>query len=93
MHWHLNMMGYQCSAIMTLGAAEQNKGKQREELANSETLPPDDASPIAEFDTNEFRTFWKFLHARGKNATTCPTQMTHSSSLRLSRYMLYALPK
>ena len=57
MHWHLNTMGYQCSAIMTLGTAEQNKGKQREELADSETLPPDDASPIAELDTNEFRTY------------------------------------
>jgi hypothetical protein len=50
-------MGYQCSAIMMLGTAEQNKGKQREELANSVTLPPNNASPIAKFDTNEFRTF------------------------------------
>ena len=73
-------MGYQCPANMTLCAAEQNKGKQREQLADAGTLPPDDASPTAEFDTNENRTFWKFLRARGKNATTSPAQMTHDPS-------------
>jgi len=87
-HWHLNMMSYQCSVNMTLGAAEQNKGKQREELADRETLPPDNASPTAEFDTIENRTFWKFLRARGKNATTSPAQMTalgnHPTSTELS---------
>jgi hypothetical protein len=72
------MMGYQCPANMTLGGAEQNnKGKQREELADAGTIPPDDACPTAEFDTNENRTFWKFLRARGKNATTSPAQMTY----------------
>ena len=79
-HWHLNMMGYQCPANMTLCATEQNKGKQREELADAGTLPPDDASPTAELDTNENRTFWKFLRARGKNATTSPAQMSHDPS-------------
>jgi len=79
-HWHLNMMSYQCLANMTLGAAEQTKGKQREELADPETLLPDDASPTAEFDTNENRTFWKILRAQGKNATTSPAQMTHDPS-------------
>jgi len=79
-HWHLNMMGHQCSANMTPGAAAQNKGKQREELADAESLPPDDASPTAEFDTNENRAFWKFLRARGKNATTSPAHMTHGPS-------------
>jgi len=79
-HWHLNMMGYQCAANMTPGAAEQNKGKQREELADAETLPPDDASPTAKFDTIENRTFWKSLRARGKNATTYPAHMTHGPS-------------
>jgi hypothetical protein len=64
---------------MTPGTAEQNKGKQREELADAETLPPDDASPTAEFDTNENR-FWTFLRARGKNATMSPAQMTHDPS-------------
>jgi len=78
-HWQLNVMGYQCFANMAPGAAEQNKGKQREELANADTLPPDDASPTAEFDTNENRTFWKFLRARGKNATS-PAHMTHDPS-------------
>ena len=79
-HWHLNMMGYQCSVNMTLSAAKQNKGKQREELVGAENLPPDDASPTAEFDTIENRTFWKFLHARGKNATTSPAHMAHGPS-------------
>ena len=79
-HWHLNMMGYQCPADMTLWATEQNKGKQREELADAGTLPPDDASPTAELDTNENRTFWKFLRARGGNITTSPAQMTHDLS-------------
>jgi hypothetical protein len=79
-HWHLNMMGYQCSAIMTVGTAEQNTGKQRKELADAETLPPDDAFPTAEFDTNENHPFWMFLRAGGKNATTSPAQMTHSPS-------------
>jgi len=65
---------------MTLGDAEQNEGKQREELADAESLPPDDASPTAEFDTHENRTFWKFLRARGKNATTSPAEMTHGPS-------------
>jgi hypothetical protein len=65
---------------MTPGAAEQIKGKQQEELADSETLPSDDASSTAEFDTNENRTFWKFLRARGKNATMSPAQMTHGPS-------------
>jgi len=65
---------------MTPGTAEQNKGKQREKLAGAETLPPDDASSIAEFDTDEHRTFWKCLRARGKDATTSPTQMTHGPS-------------
>ena len=69
-------MGYQCSVNMMLGAAEQNKGKQREELADAESFPPDDVSPTAEFDTNENRTFWEFLRARAKNATTSPAQMT-----------------
>ena len=78
-HLHLNMMGYQCPANATLGAAEQNKGKQRKELANVETLPPHDASPTTQFDTNDNRTFWKFLRARGKNATS-PAQMTHGPS-------------
>jgi len=73
-------MGYQRSANMTPGTAEQNKGKQRKELAGADTIPPDDVSSIAEFDTNEHRTFCKFLHARGKDATTSPTQMTHSPS-------------
>jgi len=78
LHWHLNMMVYQCPAHVKLVAAEQNnKGKQGEELADAGTLPPADASPTAEFDTNENRTFWKFLRARGKNATTSPAQMTH----------------
>ena len=63
-----------------LGAAEQNKGKQREELAEAESLPPDDAPPTAEFDTIENRTFWKFLRARGKNATTSPALMAHGLS-------------
>jgi hypothetical protein len=79
-HWHLNMISYQCPANLTLGVAEQNKGKQREELADAGTLPPDDASPTAEFDPNKNRTFWKFLRARGKNATTSPAQMTHDPS-------------
>jgi len=48
---------------MTPGAAEQNKGIQREELVEADSLPPDDASPTAEFDTIENRTFWKFLRA------------------------------
>jgi hypothetical protein len=65
---------------MKPGAAEQNKGKQPEELADAESLPPDDASPTAEFDTNENRTFWKFLRARGKNATTSPADVTHDPS-------------
>ena len=65
---------------MTPGAAEQNKGKQREELADAESLPPDDASPTVEFDTIEHHTFWKFLRARGENATTSPAQMTHGPS-------------
>jgi len=65
---------------MTPGTAEHNKGKQRKELAGAETIPPNDASSIAEFDTNEHRTFWKFLRARGKDATTSPTQMTHGPS-------------
>jgi hypothetical protein len=72
---------------MTLGTAEQNKGKQREELADA-TLPSDDAPPTAEFHTNENRTFWNFLGARGKNATTSPAQMTalgnHPTSTELS---------
>ena len=79
-HWHLNTMGYQRSVNMTPGTAEQNKGKQREDLAGAETIPPDDASSIAEFDTNEHRTFWKLLRARGKDSTTSPTRMTHSPS-------------
>jgi len=79
-HWHLNIMGYQCPANMTLGAVEQNKGKQREKLADAGTLPPDDASPTADFDTNENRTFRKFLRARGKNTTMSPAQMTHDLS-------------
>jgi len=79
-HWHLNMMGYQRPANMMLGAAEQHKGKQREELADAGTLPPDDASPTAEFDTNENRTLWKILRARWKNAPTSPAQMTHDPS-------------
>ena len=65
---------------MMLGAAEQNKGKQREALAEAKSLPPDDASSTAEFDTIENRTFWKFLRARGKNATMSPAQMTHGPS-------------
>jgi len=65
---------------MAPGAAEQNKGKQREELAEAESLPPDDASPTAAFDTIENRTFWKFLRARGKNATTSPAHMAHGPS-------------
>ena len=65
---------------MALGAAAQNKGKQREELADAGTLPPDDASPTAELDTNENRTFWKFLRVRGKNTTTSLAQMTHDLS-------------
>jgi len=65
---------------MTPGAAEQNKGKQLEELAEAESPPPDDASPTAEFDTIENRTFWKFLRARRKNATTSPVHMTHGPS-------------
>jgi len=65
---------------MTADAAEQYKGKQREELPDSESLPPDDASPTAEFDTIENRTFWKFLRARGKNATTSPSHMPHDPS-------------
>jgi len=73
------MMGYQCSVNMTSGAAEQSQGKQREELADAKSLPPDDASPTAEFDTIENRTFWKFLRARGKNATS-PADMTHGPS-------------
>ena len=79
-HWHLNMMGYQCPANMTLCTAEQNQGKQPEELVDAGTFPPDDASPIAELDTNENRTSWKFLRARGKNTTTSPAQMTHDPS-------------
>jgi hypothetical protein len=79
-HLHLNMMGYQCSASMTPGAAEQNEEKQREELADAETVPPNDASPTAEFDINEIRTFWTFLRARGKNPTTSPAQMTQDPS-------------
>jgi len=59
---------------------EQNKGKQREELADTGTLPPDDVSATADFDTNGNRTFWKFLRARGKNTTTSPAQMTHDLS-------------
>jgi len=82
------MMGYQCSVNMTPGAAKQKKGKQREELPDTESLLPDDASPTAEFDTNENRTFWKFLRARGKNATTSPAHMTalgnHPTSTELS---------
>jgi len=65
---------------MTPGAAEQNKGKQREDLADAQIIPPDDASPTAEFDTNEIRTFWKFLRARGKDTTTSPAHMTHGPS-------------
>jgi len=65
---------------MTLGAAEQNQGIQREELIEVDSLPPDDASPTAEFDTIQNRTFWKFLRARGKNATTSPAHMTHGPS-------------
>jgi hypothetical protein len=76
-HWHLNVIGYQCPADLTLGTAEQKKGKQREELADAGT---DDASPTTEFDTNENRTFWKILRARGKNATMSPAQMTHEPS-------------
>jgi len=79
-HWHLNKMAYQCSVNMTPGTAEQNKGKQREELADAESLLPDDASPTAEFDTDENRAFWKFLRAPGKNATTSPAHMTHGPS-------------
>jgi len=74
------MMGYQCPANMTLCAAEQNQGKQPEELVDAATLPPDDASLTAELDTNENRTSWKFLRARGKNTTTSPAQMTHDPS-------------
>jgi len=74
------MMGYQCPANMTLCAAEQNQVKQPEELASAETIPPDDASPTAELDTNENRTFWKFLRARGRDTTTSPAQMTHDPS-------------
>jgi len=65
---------------MTPGAAEQNKGKQREELADADTVPLNDAFPTAEFDINEIRTFWKFLRARGKNPTTSPAQMTQNPS-------------
>jgi len=65
---------------MTLGAAVQNKGKQREDLSGAETLQPDDVSPTAEFDTNDSPTFWKFLRARGKNAIMSPAQMTHGPS-------------
>ena len=79
-HWHLNMMGYQCSAIVMVGTAEQNTGKERKELADAEALPPHDAFPTAEFDTNENHTFWKFLRAEGKNATTSPAHMTHGTS-------------
>jgi len=75
-HWYLNVMGHQCAASMTAGSTEQNKGKEREELADAESLPPDDVSPTAEFDTVENRTFRKFLRARGKNATS-PADMTH----------------
>ena len=85
-HWHLNLTGYQCPANMTLCATEQNKGKQREELADAGTLPPDDACPTAELDTNENRTFWKFLRARGKNAPTSPAQMTHPSPKAVEVY-------
>jgi len=79
-HWHLNMMGYQCFVNMTPDAAEQNKGAQREELPDAESLAPDDASPTSEFDANKNRAFWKFLPARGKNATTSPAHMTHGPS-------------
>jgi len=92
-HWHLNMMGYQCSVIVTPGAAEQNKGKQREELADSETLPPHDASSTAEFDNNENRTFWKFLRARRKNATTSPAQMTRSPSPKAVKVYANRVPQ
>ena len=87
------MVGYQCFANMIPGTVEQNKGKQREELADAETLPPDDASPTTEFGTNETRTFWKFLRARGKNATTSPAQMTHGPSLNAVEVYAVSVPQ
>jgi len=45
-------MGYQRSVNMTPGTAEQNKGKQREELAGAEIirlmmhLPPPSSTPM-----------------------------------------------
>jgi hypothetical protein len=69
-HWHLNMIGRQCSHIMY---AEQNNDKdkrQEEPFADAETPSHDGPVSPTEFDSNQTRALWKVLiRARGKLTT------------------------
>jgi hypothetical protein len=79
-HWHLSMMGRQCSHIMY---AEQNDDKdkrQEEPFADAETPSHDGPASPAEFDSNQTRALWKVrIRARGK-VTTKASMNIHDPS-------------